>query len=91
MKNLKYFVYILYSSSLDKFYVGVSKDPEKRLLFHNAGKAGPRAFTKRATDWGIKWLMSCENKEIAIKVERKIKNRKSRKYIEGLVERAIGL
>ena len=32
-----YFVYVLQSLSDDKFYIGYSKDVEKRLKEHNAG------------------------------------------------------
>ena len=33
-----YFVYIIQSNANQKWYVGTSEDPERRLLEHNAGK-----------------------------------------------------
>ncbi|MGM0581610.1 MAG: GIY-YIG nuclease family protein [Bacteroidota bacterium] len=30
----EHFVYILYSSKIDKYYVGYSEKPDKRLGFH---------------------------------------------------------
>ena len=45
-----YFVYILKSSTADKYYVGQTKDTESRLAFHNSSKA---RWTKRFQPWKI--------------------------------------
>ena len=42
----QYFVYIIYSEKLNKFYVGTTDDIENRLLKHNNGFYG-QAFTKK--------------------------------------------
>ncbi|MEP2668103.1 MAG: GIY-YIG nuclease family protein [Cyclobacteriaceae bacterium] len=34
-----YFIYILYSTGYDKFYVGYSNDPFRRLMEHNNAAA----------------------------------------------------
>jgi len=34
---MKYYVYILYSQSKDKYYTGYSADPEEGVLQHNLG------------------------------------------------------
>ncbi|WP_407660348.1 GIY-YIG nuclease family protein [Marivirga arenosa] len=31
-----FFVYILFSSKINKFHIGYSQNPEKRLEFHNS-------------------------------------------------------
>ncbi|REG81873.1 GIY-YIG catalytic domain-containing protein [Algoriphagus antarcticus] len=33
---MDFLVYIIYSKSLDKFYIGYSADFEKRISFHNS-------------------------------------------------------
>ncbi len=35
-----YFLYILYSESLDQYYIGISNDPARRLNYHNTGPKG---------------------------------------------------
>ncbi|MFM2207913.1 MAG: hypothetical protein RL213_1888, partial [Bacteroidota bacterium] len=45
-----FFVYILYSRSADRYYVGQTDNPEKRLSDHNAGISG---YTSQAGDWII--------------------------------------
>jgi putative endonuclease len=81
---MNYTVYILYSQSKDKFYVGYTQNPSERLLEHNAG-ATP------STRPGIPWVMvykeECVNKTAAIKRENAIKKMKSRKYIQNLISK----
>ncbi|MBK9191152.1 MAG: GIY-YIG nuclease family protein [Crocinitomicaceae bacterium] len=43
-----FFVYILYSSSLNKYYVGQTQQLEKRLIRHNQGN---EKFTKSEWPW----------------------------------------
>jgi putative endonuclease len=45
-------VYILYSNSIDKHYIGSCFDIEERLNEHNT-HFYTLAFTKRASDWEI--------------------------------------
>ena len=81
---MNYTVYILYSQSKDKFYVGYTQNPSERLLEHNAG-ASP------STRPGIPWVMvykeECVNKTAAIKKENAIKKMKSLKYIQNLISK----
>ena len=46
-----FWVYIIYSFSLDKYYAGYNTDLEKRLAEHNNGIS---TFTSKATDWELK-------------------------------------
>ena len=41
---MSYFLYILKSLSADKFYVGISANPELRLSYHNSFEKGMLAF-----------------------------------------------
>ncbi len=77
-----YFVYIIYSLSKDKYYVGACEDVNKRLVKHNTNHSG---FTGKMGDWVIKWSEEHLNKTSALVRERQIKAWKSRKMIEKLI------
>jgi len=80
-----YTVYVIYSESLDKFYTGYTEDIARRLTQHNGGIS---EFTSRATDWELKYSERHDTRELAMKREKEIKNKKSRKYIEWLISSA---
>jgi len=73
-----YIVYILYSSSIDKYYVGYTNDIERRLSEHNRKKG-------KYTDGGIPWRLvhqeGYNSKGEAMHREKTIKSKKSRQYI----------
>ncbi|RMH60821.1 MAG: GIY-YIG nuclease family protein [Calditrichaeota bacterium] len=77
-----WFVYILYSDSIDRYYIGSTENLDWRLERHNAGWG---KYTKRGIPWRIVYTESHENKTAAQKRERQIKKKKSRKYIEFLI------
>ena len=78
----KYYVYIIYSVNIDKYYIGYTNDIEGRLEKHNQNHKG---FTGRAKDWEIKYKEGYVEKGAAIKRELEIKRWKSRKKIEQLL------
>jgi putative endonuclease len=78
-----HFTYILYSPSVDKYYIGQTSNIENRLLHHNKGS---NKYTKRGLPWKLVYSKCFENKTEAIKFENYIKRMKSRKYIESLIE-----
>ncbi len=78
-----WFVYILYSVKIDRYYVGVTDNLEWRLERHNAGWG---RYTKRGIPWEIVYTERFNNKSEALKRERAIKLRKSRTYIEQLIK-----
>lgn len=78
-------VYIIYSQSLDKYYTGVTQESVvSRLEKHNSGEYGKQRYTSTADDWKLYLALSCDDYSHAIRLERKIKSMKSRKYIENL-------
>jgi len=83
MKNIMWKVYILYSERIDHYYTGVTDDIQWRLERHNQGWG---RFTKRGIPWKIVYTQNFDRKSDALKREREIKNRKSRKYIESLMK-----
>jgi putative endonuclease len=77
------FTYILFSSQLDKFYIGsTGSSIESRLQKHLTDHSG---FTAKTKDWKIVYSEEYESIEEASKRERQIKKWKSRKMIEQLV------
>ena len=75
--------YILYSPSLDVYYVGhTDVNPQSRLSAHLKNHAG---FTARAKDWKIVFEKHFDSKAEAYHFERTIKGWKSRRAIENLI------
>ena len=68
---------------MNKYYVGSSENPEKRLAEHNYGKAN---FTSKGVPWKLMFTELSGSKQEAQKRERYIKRMKSRKYIEQLID-----
>ena len=80
----KFFVYILYSSSIDKYYIGFSENPENRLENHNSELN--KKWTKNGQPWKQMKVLEFETKTEALKVEKFIKKQKSRKFIQKIIE-----
>jgi putative endonuclease len=76
-------VYILYSKQIDKYYIGSCLSFEQRFSEHQQ-KAFEDCFTTKANDWIV--YLSIEKLEYikARKIEKHIKQMKSRNYIENL-------
>ena len=82
----KFTVYILYSLTLDSYYIGFTGDLIARLRRHNSYSKG---YTGRAKDWKVVYQEVYENKPAAINRERELKGWKSRIMIEQLI-RSVG-
>ena len=79
---MEFYVYILYSRLLDRFYIGSCKDVKNRLAKHLSNHEG---FTSRAKDWEVVYKEVYVNRSEAIKRERQIKGWKSKKMISRLI------
>ena len=80
---MKFIVYILFSKTLNKYYVGATGDLlEERIRKHNSNHKG---FTGGTGDWEIRYSEIFETKTESLKREKEIKNWKSRKLIEKLI------
>ncbi len=77
-------VYILYSAKLDKYYIGRSENVALRLTFHN-NPIETRKFTARGLPWELRRSIPCETKAQSIRMEKLIKQKKSRKFVELLL------
>ena len=75
--------YIIYSTSLDSYYVGhTCDDMHERLRRHNAAHAG---FTGKVNDWIVVFTQEFITKKEALERENQIKRWKSRKRIQSLI------
>ena len=81
---IMHFVYILHSTKSDIFYVGQSADVNTRLQFHN--HLNPKGFTAKHRPWSLAKSIPFPNQSSAIRAERYIKKRKSRLYIQQLID-----
>ena len=79
------YTYILYSKKIDTFYIGAChNDLNTRIENHNNGTYGSRTFTSKASDWALFLQFELDSYAHAVRLERKIKSMKSRKYILNL-------
>jgi len=67
-----YFVYVLYSSSLKKYYTGSTDDIKRRIYEHNIGKGN---FSSKGIPWILIKSFECSSRSKAVKLELKIKKR----------------
>ncbi|WP_348737681.1 GIY-YIG nuclease family protein [Tenacibaculum sp. 190524A02b] len=79
---MKYYVYILYSNYLGKYYIGSTSDIENRLERHLSNHKG---YTSKAKDWRVVYKEEFQTKSEALFREREIKKWKSSKKIEVLI------
>ncbi|OGV53805.1 MAG: hypothetical protein A2X45_08410 [Lentisphaerae bacterium GWF2_50_93] len=76
---MQFHVYILYSQTLDNFYIGMSKFTAKRLRQH---KKGQSHWTSAVDDWQEVWKTGMENSLDARELEKKIKSRGARRFLQ---------
>jgi putative endonuclease len=79
---MPFFVYILYSSKNDKYYIGSCEDITVRLTQHNTGR---NKSTHSGMPWVLMYTEKFETRSYAVSRELQIKKMKSKKYIEKLV------
>ncbi|MEW6507224.1 MAG: GIY-YIG nuclease family protein [Bacteroidota bacterium] len=82
-----YYTYILFSPSINKYYIGYTSDLTKRLDRHNSAWG---RFSSSGIPWKVVYSEKFNLKSDAIKREREIKSKKSRKFIEQLIRHAGG-
>ncbi|MEL7190896.1 MAG: GIY-YIG nuclease family protein [Bacteroidota bacterium] len=85
---MKYYIYILYSPGSDKYYVGQTHNVEERLKDHNEGQRPNqhKKYTYKHRPWQLCLSFSVgSSRSDALKIERYIKSKKSRKFIKDLI------
>lgn len=80
-----FYIYIIYSNTAEKFYVGHSDNPWDRLVQHNENDGDK--YTGKYQNWELKAVFEVsENKEDALSIEKFIKRQKSKKLLLKLIE-----
>ena len=78
---MKYhYVYVLQSQKDEKFYVGYTKDVQKRLEDHNNGKV---RSTKERRPLELIYWEGCINQQDAIRRDKYLKTAWGKRYIKG--------
>ena len=85
---MKYFVYILFSASIQKFYIGQTQNIADRIKRHNAGSEN---FTSKGVPWELVWCTSKDSRSEAIILERKLKNLKQVRLVKFIQKYARGI
>jgi putative endonuclease len=66
-----YFVYILYSESVDSYYKGQTENLEERIHRHNCGW---EKSTHNGIPWKLVWSTQKPDRPSAVRLEKKLKN-----------------
>jgi putative endonuclease len=74
-----YFVYVLWSSKLQKRYVGSAKDVQARLREHNTGR---NRFTKGGVPWQLIYVEELPDLSSTRKRELFLKSGVGRKWLD---------
>jgi putative endonuclease len=86
--NPMFYVYILFSKTANKYYIGHTDDVQRRLSEHNDPLASTGKFCAKNGPWEIVFVQSdFVTRADAMKREKQIKSWKSRKKIEELMKR----
>ncbi|MFC2151156.1 GIY-YIG nuclease family protein [Bacteroidota bacterium] len=78
-----FYVYILYSEKLSKYYIGQTNNLVERIKRHNSGKGN---YTSKGVPWKMVWNGSKETRPEALKLEKKLKNL-SQKRIQEFIKK----
>jgi len=76
-----FYIYIIHSQHLQRYYVGSTDNVEKRLQEHNAGKS---ASTGAGTPWELIRTESFPTRSEAMLHEQKIKSRGIGRYLSDI-------
>ncbi len=80
-----YHVYVLYSESYSKIYIGYTGDLEQRLLSHN--KLSNKGYTMKYRPWTLLYTESFENRNEAMRREKQLKGGNGREFIWNMVKK----
>ncbi|MFD2516500.1 GIY-YIG nuclease family protein [Salinimicrobium flavum] len=72
-----YYVYVIYSSNFDEYYIGMTDALNRRLEEHNNGK---NRSTKAYRPWEMVYNESLDSRELARKREKYLKSAAGRRW-----------
>jgi putative endonuclease len=67
-----FYVYVIRSEQLGRYYIGQTSDLKRRIWQH---KTGLSKYTSQATDWTIVYYEAYTSRSLAIRREMKLKPR----------------
>jgi len=78
---MSFYVYILFSESLQQYYTGSRQDLEKRLNDHNNGWS---KHTSKGIPWALVYSEIFSTRTEALKKENVIKKRGAKRFLQSL-------
>ena len=85
---MQYYVYILHSEKLNKYYIGSTSDLHDRLKKHNHIHKG---YTSAGQPWILVYYEVFKNKSEALLREKQLKSWKNRERLKSLIEKGFNL
>ena len=79
-----WYVYAIYSESANKYYRGISVDPERRLSQHNSGKGAK--YTRGRGPWRLFAVYYAGDQRYALHMEAIIKYMKKSDFLRWCAE-----
>jgi putative endonuclease len=79
-----FIVYVLYSITYDKIYIGYSSNPAARLLSHNT--LAKKGWTIKYRPWEVLYKEVYDTKKQAMEREKELKIAKGRAFIRSLIK-----
>ena len=79
LRFFMYWVYVLFSVKLGKYYVGSSNNISDRLKRHNNKQS---RYTKKGVPWDLVTSFECDSRPEAVRLEKKIKKRGIKRYLD---------
>ena len=77
-------VYVLYSKTFDKIYIGFTGNIIQRLISHN--HIGTKGYTLKFRPWEVIHTEEYPDKKMAMKREKELKSARGRAFIRGLIK-----
>jgi len=74
-----FFVYIIYSAAVDRYYIGSTQNVEERLHRHNSGHS---KSTKGKGHWQLVRTFNFNTRAEAMHFEKKIKGRGIQRFLD---------
>jgi putative endonuclease len=85
---MRYFVYILYSKSIDAFYKGQTNDITGRIRRHNLKQ---EKATQNGVPWILIWYTELATRSETMILEKKIKNLTRKRLIRFMLKYSEGI
>ena len=79
MTENEFYTYILWSKTIEKYYVGSTKNVIRRIQNHRMGLS---KWTSKATDWILIYSTSFEMRTEALNLEKRIKKRGAKRWLQ---------